>query len=192
MTGGRPQPTFNPSSQSQHIPANPSGLRQSYTMGSPLQSPSSVGGESEYLSTREDATPLATPLPTDSDSRDPPRSGPSLVRPHTFPPTESTSLLQNVIVDNPPANNYSNGTFSPRPVSPAASENAEFDRASSSASEIPILDSVLTTITGDDHWRKRFVRSIKSKKMHSSRTLAEQAGFKDNVWMLVALVVLFS
>lgn len=189
MSGSRPQPSRSPSSQTTqttqttHRPANPSGLRQSYTMGSPIQSPSSLGGESEYLSTREDATPLATPLPNDNETRDPPRAGSSLNRPNTFPPSESTSLLQNVLIDHPPANSYPNGTFSPRPASPAGSMDPEFDRASSSASEIPILDPVLTAITGDDHWRKRFVRKIKSRKMHSSRTLAEQAGFKDTVWM---------
>lgn len=165
---------------------NPSGLRQSYTMGSPpVQSPGSIGGESEYMSTREDATPLATPLPNENDSgRDTPRAGSSLGRPNTFPPSESTSLLQNVLIDNSAPTSYTHGTFSPRPTSPTGSaRSADMDRPSSSASSIPILDSVLTTITGDDHWRKRFIRKLKSKKMTSSRTLAEQAGFKDTVWM---------
>ncbi|KAL0945020.1 sulfate transporter [Colletotrichum truncatum] len=192
MSGGRPQPNRSPSSQ-QHIPATPSGLRQSYTMGSPpVQSPGSVagsaGGESEYLTTREDVTPLATPLPNETEGREAPRAGSSLPRPHTFPPTESTSLLQNVLIDNP--GSYANGTFSPRPASPTASaRSADFDRPSSSASSIPILDSMLTTITGDDHWRKRFIRSIKSKKMTTSRTLAEQAGFQDTLWMYLSYYI---
>ncbi|OLN87580.1 putative sulfate transporter [Colletotrichum chlorophyti] len=190
MSGVRPQPSRNSSSQTQqqhHIPTNPSGLRQSYTMGSPILSPSSAGDESEYLSTREDATPLATPLPVENDPRDPPRAAPGLARPNTFPPSESTSLLQNLIRDNPPSA-YPHGTFSPRPASPAASDR-EFDGASSSASSIPILDSVLTTITGDDHWRKRFVRRLKSKKMTTSRTLAEEHGFKDTLWMYLSYYI---
>ncbi|KAE9571128.1 putative sulfate transporter [Colletotrichum fructicola] len=191
MSGGRPQPNRSPSSQ-QHLPMNPSGLRQSYTMGSPpVQSPGSIGGESEYMSTREDATPLATPLPNENDSgRDTPRAGSSLGRPNTFPPSESTSLLQNVLIDNSAPTSYTHGTFSPRPISPTGSaRSADMDRPSSSASSIPILDSVLTTITGDDHWRKRFIRKLKSKKMTSSRTLAEQAGFKDTVWMYLSYYI---
>lgn len=159
-------PNSNPN---YHAPANPSGLRQSYT--------ASATSDSESSSFPEMTRP----------------SG-NLNR----LPSESTALLSDTFDcghahDGP----CDHGTFSPRPASSIASlgrsnnVSQNGSRApspgASSESSLPILDSVVAYVSakGAPDWRKRWARRMKSKTMHRSSELAERHGVKDSPFMYV-------
>lgn len=103
-------------------------------------------------------------------------------------PTETTALLQDVLSDRHCSHSGScnHGTFSPRPASPAPSDESSdtgFDSpAESSNTSIPIIDGLISTITGSRNsgtWRRSLARKVRSKKMSTSSVLAERHGLTD-------------
>lgn len=163
-----PQPNSNSNSHN-HAPANPSGLRQSYT--------ASAGSDSETSS-----APMMS-RPSSNLHRLPSETSPLL----------SNNFDHEHVHDGP----CDHGTFSPQPASPTASLGPSNNvsqygsRAPSpgaSESSLPIIDSVVAYVSakGAPDWRKRWAKRMKSKTMHRSSELAERHGVKDNAFMYLS------
>ncbi len=181
------RPPAGPRSNSQiHAPANPSGLRQSYTADWPGDIHGSSPSDSKD---RSDPDVRADDGSTETIAEaGPSRSGLFSASPAT--PTESTALLRGVLDARECSHEglCSHGTFSPRPSSPAASiQSSETGQDSGSGSEnaLPIIDGIISTLTGqrDTSWRRKWARNLRSRKMSTSSALAERHGFKDTGMM---------
>jgi hypothetical protein len=184
MTQERPPANRNSSYTQDHRPANPSGLRQSYTVSSPLRSTATNGDGQNREYPGSESSQCAEHDHAVDVNEDPQAS-------HA---TETTSLLATVLSDDPvhpgPCNH---GTFSPRPASPSASLlSAGGDRPSSpdSDSSMPPLGSIISDMISKGDWRNRLAKRMKSKTMSNSSVLAQQAGFKDTRVMSVLLLQL--
>lgn len=170
-------------SSSNHAPATPSGLRQSYTASS-----SDTSLSPEYMRSS------ASQEPSESESSF------SLPRRPINPdrlPSETTGLLSDALYrDHAHEGPCDHGTFSPRPASPSTSFgrplNSQNDSrapspGASSESSLPIIDSVVAFVSakGASDWKKRWARKMRSKTMSTSSELAERHGVKDNAFMYV-------
>lgn len=161
-----------------HAPANPSGLRQSYTR--PQSSGSNGSGGARNATTGDDG----------DDKADEPASarrlnaGPSEQRPvGKRAPTEITGLLRGEQVHEGPCNH---GTFSPRPSSPTTSILSSVPSIPPSESGALLQDGSTGSAAGaggDPNWKKNWAKRIRSTKMANSRALAEQHGIKDSTLM---------
>lgn len=172
MTSGqRPTPPARGNTaRSDHAPAQPSSLRQSYTTRS--DSPPVSPGFSPRLENDETVAGLSL-------------AGPS--EPHRAARTEATPLLRGVVdlrehAHDGPCNH---GTFSPRPLSPTSdrSYSPSLTDTDSDLGNVPIIDGLMNKISGKKNWRRRWVHRIKSKKMSTSSALAERHGIKDDALM---------
>jgi len=151
--------TSNPNLHSghDHSPLHPSHLRQAFT-------PSSYGSTDDSSSTRS--------APTFHS-----RAGPSTER-----PTEATALLESALNFREPPHEGPcyHGVFSPRPTSPNSSVQGDL----SSLSDDEGLDGTLSPGQRKRKgWKKRVAAKIKSKKISSSRKLAQRYGVEDSAWM---------
>jgi hypothetical protein len=186
--GARPNPSRTHNDQTHdHAPAQPSGLRQAYTLG---QSPSNA---SLARDDDEDQTsPKTSPKPAprirlnDESVDDLSLAGPSLLTQPDAAPTETTGLLRGVLdfrehVHEGPCKH---GTFSPRPGSPvnAADENGRSGSPDSTASW-GLLDGLVVGGSGNKDWKRRWAARLRSKKMSTSSALLERHGAKDTVYM---------
>ena len=199
MATGPPPPSPGRSNAQSHAPATPSGLRQSYT---PRDSEGRAAGGSGSGSGSSappspDASPEVRPrLGVDGvDADDAPQAGPSVSASASArrPPTETTALLKGLLEERECSHEgqCNHGTFSPRPGSPVASvRSSETDRDSAEDSDagLPLIDSLITTVTGSKNvsWRRRWARNMRSKKMSRSSQLAERHGVKDTGFMSVS------
>lgn len=169
-----------------HSPATPSGLRQSYTASS---SDTSLTPTLSPEHTRSDPSQN---IP-ESDTHTNPRPRP--VNPR--PASETTALLsESLHGDHAHEGPCDHGTFPPRPISPSTSfgygpnnfsHNASRapSPGASSQNSLPIVDSVLAFVAakGAPDWRKRWARKMRSKTMSTSSELAERHGVKDSGFM---------
>ncbi|KAK4202307.1 ADP-ribosylglycohydrolase-domain-containing protein [Triangularia verruculosa] len=143
-----------------HAPTNPSGLRQSVTAGSYGSIDSGLSSSPDqagYFDRRHSAGPSRT----------------------SANPTEATSLLGSTLefrdhehVHDGPCDH---GTFSPRPTSPGSflargREGGDSAAQSESEAEAP----------------KTWAARMRSKKMSTSRDLAERHGIRDNALMYMS------
>ncbi|KAL8297643.1 hypothetical protein RB597_007276 [Gaeumannomyces tritici] len=170
-----------------HAPANPSGLRQSYTR--PLSSSSSnasgaalnaaVAGDGDDDDKADDAV-----LAKRQDA------GPGEHRPvGKRAPTENTGLLRGEQVHEGPCNH---GTFSPRPSSPTTSILSSVPSITPSESSVLLQDGVTVPAAGaagDPNWRRNWAKRIRSRKMANSTALAEQHGIKDSTLMYLSYYI---
>ncbi len=172
MTSGqRPTPPARGNTtKSDHIPAQPSSLRKSYTSRS--DSPPLSPGSSPRQENDESVAGLSL-------------AGPS--EPHRTPGTETTPLLRGLVdlrehAHDGPCNH---GTFSPRPLSPTSdrSYTPSITDTESDVGNMPIIDGLMNKISGKRNWRRTWVQRIKSKKMSTSSALAERHGIKDDALM---------
>ncbi|KAK0622065.1 sulfate transporter family-domain-containing protein [Bombardia bombarda] len=168
-----------------HAPANPSNLRQSFTI-SPSSSyePSSAAAAA---SGRRDSPPLSPTSPPVDDA---------------IPPSESTALLQTLDlrehVHDGPCNH---GTFSPRPASPSGSytfgtsyrDHADDASSSETSSSAPhSMDGAESTSHSSTNkhrsksWKNKLASRMRSKKMSTSSVLAERHGIKDTTVMYLS------
>ncbi|KAK4677632.1 hypothetical protein QC764_300490 [Podospora pseudoanserina] len=165
-----------------HAPTNPSGLRQSITAGS-------YGSIDSGLSSSPDQ-----PGTGYFDRRH--SAGPS--RPN---PTEATSLLDSALdfkehehVHDGPCDH---GTFSPRPTSPrsflcGSGSARDGDSAAQSESEAePATGGASAPAEGQNNAPrqrrpKTWAARMRSKKMSTSRDLAERHGIRDNALMYMS------
>lgn len=188
------------SARNAHAPVNPSGLRQSFTLGSPSP-PRETLAPQRSPSTSPQPSPHTRPAVrfdnSTGDDLDLSRAGPSEQDPLLQPTaalSERTSLLRNVLNDgqcvHPGLCNH--GTFSPRPCSPAASMGSSgsgFDSTAGSSNQpMPILDGLINSLDGSRDsagWRRSLVQIVRSKKMSSSNELAERHGLSDTGLMCV-------
>lgn len=213
MSSGRPLHRRT-TSNTDHTPANPSSLRQSYTVPGAGPSSSSHGSGPEKIQTfspcsvSEDRasttvsrgthmSPLLGPLRGYSrlthidETFVPPLAGPSGTHEAA---NESTSLLRDwrERVHEGPCNH---GTFSPRPGTPSSSildpiclDAGESPRGEPEigSSTVPIIGPVLDHIVGGANWKQRWVKRMRSKKINNSHALAEEAGLQDSMTMYVS------
>lgn len=167
-----------PAASNPHAPANPSGLRQSYTAGSYGSVDS--GNSSDR--------PMSPPSP---DYRTKP--GPSSRQ----RATENTSLLESALDfrehDHPHDGECNHGTFSPRPMSPTGSSllgGGEYFTQSDSESEAattPGLDDPAREHRRKSKsWRKQWAARMRSKKMSTSSALAQRHGIEDSPLMYLS------
>ncbi|KAH8883099.1 sulfate permease [Thozetella sp. PMI_491] len=160
------------SSMRDHVPAQPSGLRQSYT---PSNASTSDGDQ-------PNSPPQSPPSNGNGDSS---VAGPSSRNLATAGPSETTSLLRGIELGEHAHDGPCNhGTFSPRPLSPSQSLGDSQTDAESERS-VPILDGLMSAISGKKP-RRRWTSRMKSKKMTSSRVLAEQHGIRDSPYMYLS------
>jgi hypothetical protein len=143
-----------------HAPAQPSGLRQSYT-------PPSSPGSSPARETDESA------------------AGPSAL--HRAAGTETTPLLRGIpdLREHAHDGPCNHGTFSPRPLSPATerSYTPSMTDTESEVGSVPIIDGLMNKISGKKNWRRKWAHRIRSKKMSTSSALAQRYGIKDDMFM---------
>jgi hypothetical protein len=185
--GSRPQPTRAYTDQPHdYAPANPSGLRQAYTLG---QSPSDA---SLPRDDDDQTSPNTSPQPTprirlnDVSVDDLSLAGPSLPAQHNGGPSETTGLLSRVLDFREHAHEgpCNHGTFSPRPGSPvnATDDEARPTSPDSIAFWRP-LDGIINGAQNDKDWKRRWASRLRSKKMSTSSALLERHGVKDTVYM---------
>ena len=197
MAGG-PRPSITGrSSTSGHAPSTPSGLRQTFTLTSPVASPETLVNDTPDSPDSLDRSPKSSPVrthindPSSMSDLSLDLAGPSARNHSSAAPTESTSLLRGVVdmrehVHDGPCNH---GTFSPRPSSPTQSVDGTDGARSpspgaSSESSLPTINGVLAAVTGNRHdWKRKWASRIKSKKMSTSSALAERHGLKDSTIM---------
>lgn len=174
-----------------HAPVHPSGLRQSLGDDLPPHDGAQSSGSSSHRSSRPDLSPRSRPRTYtgyDDDVDDMAPAGPGgepLPRPPAVP-TESTALLRGVL--DADDGRWNHRTFAPRDCSPSASmTSADSGRGSGtdSASSVPILDGLITSIAGSSNaaWGRKWARKMRSKKMSTSSQLAERHGVKDTTLM---------
>lgn len=196
-------PTGTGPTRDSHVPAHPSGLRQSFT-------PASYGTVDETAHPRKNnsppLSPSSPPLHTnDADVTshgDPAVAGPS-VRTRADPATESTSLLGRSLdfreqVHEGPCHH---GSFSPRPGSPTGSGgllDSHTDTESEGSVGTPAIDGVLGLASVEARkksksWPLQLTAKMKSKKMSTSSALAERHGIKDStlMWVMILLPCLW-
>ncbi|KAL2193989.1 sulfate transporter family-domain-containing protein [Corynascus similis CBS 632.67] len=148
-----------------HAPAQPSGLRQTYTASSSLL----IGDNSSQASTSSQHH----------------AAGPSRRHATDTTPLLGTSLDLREAAHEGPCNH---GTFSPRPISPTSSipggpfSPSESETESSSQG----IDGVLSRSSRNKTWKKRWAAKIRSQKMSTSSALAEQHGVKDSALMYLS------
>ncbi|KAK3935273.1 sulfate transporter 4.1 [Diplogelasinospora grovesii] len=160
-----------------HAPANPSGLRQSYT-------PSD--GSAEDVAYSADSPPMSPPTQqahlTDDAISHQSLAGPCIQNQPTSTPTEYTTLLGRVLDFREHAHDgpCNHGTFSPRPASPSGS--FQIEGGSHADTE---LDGT-STLSRTKAWKQRWASRMKSKKMSTSSALAERHGVKDTALMYLS------
>lgn len=169
-----------------------SNLRPSFSLSSP--SSASRDGLAPPRTDSPQPSPRSRPAHNaadDVDDLDLPEAGPS-------DPSETTALLQKAL-SNTSCNHTgacNHGTFSPRPTSPSPSDRSYGTEVGSagdgSAPPIPILDGLITTITGSrdsGNWRRSLAKKVRSKKMSTSSVLAERHGLTDTGSMYLAYYI---
>ncbi|KAL2020642.1 hypothetical protein VTK56DRAFT_8132 [Thermocarpiscus australiensis] len=175
----RPNPT-RPAHD--HAPAQPSGLRQIYTASS-----DSSAGAGDVSDPHGRPMSAASSDRSDTASRRRHSAGPS-----TQPPTEATALLDSALDLGEHAHEgpCDHGTFSPRPTSPTSSILADSLSHSESEAEggLPGIDAPLSAGSSRRRksWRRQWAAKIRSKKMSTSRALAERHGFRDSTLMYLS------
>ncbi|KAK3688902.1 ADP-ribosylglycohydrolase-domain-containing protein [Podospora appendiculata] len=172
----------------EHAPANPSGLRKSYT---PF-----YGSSPDRASDRRDSEQISPTSPPVNLSNDPVSyltiAGPSVRGQSTSatPPTESTALLGDGLEFGEHAHEgpCNHGTFSPRPMSPAGSAPSESHTDTESEATMPLLDGVITQDARkkSKSWKGQLASRMKSKKMSTSSALAERHGVEDSGLMYLS------
>ncbi|KAK3312077.1 sulfate transporter family-domain-containing protein [Apodospora peruviana] len=185
-----------------HAPANPSGLRQSFTAAS-YSSLDEAGSPRHRHDSSPQLSPMSPPLNTDNDdilyANLDDAAGPSLrhSHQHSEPPTESTTLLGHSLdfreqVHEGPCNH---GTFSPRPTSPAGSggffERSPADTESEVSVSTPLIDGIPSMASTESrkrrpNWKRQLTARMKSKKMSTSSALAERHGIRDSTLMYLS------
>ncbi|KAF7561953.1 hypothetical protein G7046_g2177 [Stylonectria norvegica] len=172
---GRPSHSRTNSASNAHRPAQPSALRQALTAQN--RSLDDNGGDNDASS------PPTSPGPAARASI------------NGIFASESTPLIQGQrrpSIHPAHPGTCSHGTFSPRPTSPAITTRSTDDGDTDtigSGTHIPVLDNAITTIVGNDDWKKWLKKRIRTKKMGQSRVLAEQAGFQDTPLMYMAYYI---
>jgi hypothetical protein len=179
-----------------HAPANPSGLRQSRT----------VSQESlrDQPDNDHDASPLSIsdvdprgnssrpgyPVNMDPTSENP-AIGSSARDQLPSSPNENTSLLRSFLgareaIHEGPCNH---GTFSPRLSSPAPTsrslfgDDSDFHMDGSTQSQSPFNEGIIPGSSEERNWRRRLTSQMQSRKMSTSRVLAERHGVRDSTIM---------
>lgn len=151
-----------------HAPANPSGLRQAFTASS-------------YGSMDGGSDPASPETSDDASSHRRAAAGPSRQR-----PTETTALLDAALDFREPAHEgpCNHGVFSPRPTSPLGNSHGDSPSPDESETDASLRgpDGVSSS-TRQDKKKKGWASRIKSKKMTTSRDLAQRHGFKDSPFM---------
>ncbi|KAK4233985.1 ADP-ribosylglycohydrolase-domain-containing protein [Achaetomium macrosporum] len=155
-----------------HVPAHPSALRQTYTASS--------------ASSAEEETEPASP---DTHGTSPAHrhvAGPSRQR-----PAETTPLLGAVLDLREQAHEGPciHGTFSPRPTSPSSILTDPLSASESEAeASSPGIDGILSGRSQRRHgsWKRQLASKMRSKKMSTSRALAERHGIKDSALMYMS------
>ncbi|CAK7212120.1 hypothetical protein SCUCBS95973_001334 [Sporothrix curviconia] len=120
-----------------------------------------------------------------------PEAGPSDV------PNETAALLRTALGDRQFSHSgpCNHGTFSPRPTSPTSSEDSSdtgVDAGDGSSEPMPIIDGLISTITGSRNsgtWRRSLAKKVRSKKMSTSSILAERHGLTDTGSMYLAYYI---
>ncbi|KAK3323122.1 ADP-ribosylglycohydrolase-domain-containing protein [Cercophora scortea] len=171
-----------------HAPANPSGLRKSYT---PF-----YGSSPDRNSDRRDSEQISPTSPPVNLSNEPISylsiAGPSIRGQSTSaaPPTESTALLGDGLEFGEHAHEgpCNHGTFSPRPMSPAGSIPSESHTDSESEATMPLMDGVITQDARkkSKSWKGQLASKMRSKKMSTSSALAERHGVEDSGLMYLS------
>lgn len=158
-----------------HAPAQPSGLRQSYTRTSNESPPSSPASSPGPRSPRSPRSPGIEGS----------AAGPSA--PYRPAGTETSPLLR-VFPDtrehahDGPCNH---GTFSPRPPSLATerSYTPSMTDTESDVGNVPIIDGLMNKISGKKNWRRKWMQRMRSKKMSTSSALAQRYGVRADAFM---------
>ncbi|CAK7271121.1 hypothetical protein SEPCBS119000_004437 [Sporothrix epigloea] len=112
-------------------------------------------------------------------------------------PNERTLLLGNVLSDRQCSHSglCNHGTFSPRPTSPALSDDSSdtgVDSGDCQNDQSSIIDGLVPITTGSrgsKTWRRSLAGKVRSKKMKSSSVLAERHGLRDTGSMYLAYYV---
>jgi hypothetical protein len=175
MSGRRSPQRSNSRVANDHAPVTPSALRQSHTLSSSsLSNSSQVDDDDDYHWHSVNRPAAGTTSP-------PAQAGPSIVSTSALDPSETSSLLHHERAHPGPCDH---GTFSPRPMSPAGSSDAE-------GASLLGSDTSTDRQASRGNWRKTLSSKMKSKTMTNSRALAEQHGFKDSRMMYLSYYVPF-
>ena len=168
-----------------HAPAQPSGLRKSYTASSYGSSLEETFNDQQSPPASPAGRPQISKTAAGISEHDLARPGASG---HAGPatPTETTSLLVGVLdrehVHEGPCGH---GTFSPRPMSPTDDYFSDSHTDTDSEVSMPLIDGVMAAEARKKRksWKKQLASRMKSKRMASSSVLAERHGVKDSALM---------